>query len=49
MVRLEEKLDKLRSIAAKDGRDGAVKIHQDLDLYSLVLKKGDRLQPWFLH
>jgi hypothetical protein len=40
---LEEKLGKLRLIAAKDGRDGAVKIHQDVDLYTSVLRKGDRI------
>jgi quercetin 2,3-dioxygenase len=46
---IEEKLGKLRLIAAKDGREGAVKIHQDVDLYTSVLRKGDRvvhhLQP----
>lgn len=40
---LEERLGKLRLIAAKDGRDGAVTIHSDVDLYSAVLQKGDRL------
>lgn len=40
---LDEKLGKLRLIAAKDGRDGAVKIHQDVDLYTSVLRKGDRI------
>jgi quercetin 2,3-dioxygenase len=38
---LEEKRGKLRLIAAKDGRDGAVTIHQDVDLYSSVLETGD--------
>jgi redox-sensitive bicupin YhaK (pirin superfamily) len=38
---LEEKQGKLRLIAAKDGRDGAVTIHQDVDLYSAVLESGD--------
>lgn len=46
---LEERLGNLRLIAAKDGRDAAVTIHQDVDLYSAVLQKGDRvsyqLQP----
>ena len=41
---LEEKLGKLRLIAAKDGREGAVKIHQDIDLYTSVLRNGDRLE-----
>lgn len=39
----------LQLIAAKDGRDGAVTIHSDVDLYSGVLRRGDRvsyqLQP----
>jgi quercetin 2,3-dioxygenase len=38
---LEEKRGKLRLIAAKDGRDGAVTIHQDVDLYTSVLEPGD--------
>ncbi len=46
---LEERQGKLRLIAARDGREGAVTIHQDVDLYSAVLQKGDRvsyqLQP----
>ncbi|MGM3305562.1 pirin family protein [Anabaena sp. WFMT] len=36
-----EKRGKLRLIAAKDGRDGAVTIHQDIDLYASILEKGD--------
>lgn len=40
---LEEKLGKLRLIAAKDGREGAVKIHQDVDLYASILEAGDRV------
>ncbi|MBD2606403.1 pirin family protein [Scytonema hofmannii FACHB-248] len=38
---IEEKRGKLRLIAAKDGRDGAVTIHQDVDLYASVLEPGD--------
>lgn len=38
---LEEKLGKLRLIAAKDGRDGAVTIYQDVDLYTSVLEAGN--------
>ncbi|MDZ8053270.1 MAG: pirin family protein [Aulosira sp. ZfuVER01] len=38
---VEEKRGKLRLIAAKDGRDGAVVVHQDLDLYASILEKGD--------
>ena len=46
---LEEKQGKLRLIAAKDGREGAVTIHRDVDLYASVLESGDvvtySLQP----
>ncbi|MGI8503937.1 MAG: pirin family protein [Hassallia sp.] len=38
---IEEKRGKLRLIAAKDGRDGAVTIHQDVDLYTSILEPGD--------
>ncbi len=45
----EEKQGKLRLIAARDGREGAVTIHQDVDLYTSVLESGDavtyHLQP----
>ena len=40
---LEEKQGKLRLIASKDGRDGAVVIHQDVELYTSVLSAGDRV------
>jgi quercetin 2,3-dioxygenase len=40
---MEERRGKLRLIAAKDGRDGAVTIHQDIDLYVSVLEPGDSL------
>ncbi|MBD2306891.1 pirin family protein [Chroococcidiopsis sp. FACHB-1243] len=44
-----ERQGKLRLIAAKDGRNGAVTIHQDVDLYSAILQPQDRvtyqLQP----
>jgi quercetin 2,3-dioxygenase len=36
-----EKQGKLRLIAAKDGRDDAVIIHQDIDLYASILSPGD--------
>jgi redox-sensitive bicupin YhaK (pirin superfamily) len=38
---IEEKQGKLRLIAAEDGRDGAVIIHQDLSLYAGILAQGD--------
>jgi hypothetical protein len=34
---------KLHLVAAKDGRKGAVTVHQNVDLYAAVLQKGDRL------
>ncbi|MCX7594541.1 MAG: pirin family protein [Fischerella sp.] len=46
---IEERRSQLRLIAAKDGRDGAVKVFQDVDLYTSVLEPGNvvnyRLQP----
>ncbi|MBW4630952.1 MAG: pirin family protein [Iphinoe sp. HA4291-MV1] len=38
---LEERRGKLRLIGAKDGRDGAITIYQDVDLYTSVLEPGD--------
>lgn len=38
---IEERSGKLRLIAAKDGRDGAVTIHQDVDLYASLLNPGN--------
>jgi redox-sensitive bicupin YhaK (pirin superfamily) len=38
---IEEKRGKLCLIAAKDGRDGAVTVYQDVDLYTSVLEPGD--------
>ena len=36
-----EKRGRLRLIAARDGRDGAISIHQDVDLYASVLPVGE--------
>ena len=36
----EDKLDRLRLIGSRDGRDGSVTIHQDVDLYASVLEPG---------
>lgn len=33
----EDKLDRLRLIGSRDGRDGSLTIHQDVDLYASVL------------
>lgn len=38
---------KLHLVAAKDGREGAVTVHQDVDLYAAVLKAGDRISHTF--
>jgi len=46
---LAERRGKLRLVVARDARDGAVKVHQDVDLYAAVLDKDSRvahaLQP----
>jgi hypothetical protein len=34
---------KLHLVAARDGRDAAVTVHQDVDLYAAVLEPGDRV------
>jgi redox-sensitive bicupin YhaK (pirin superfamily) len=39
----EEKRGQLRLIASRDGRDGSVTIHQDVDVYAGVLEPGDRV------
>jgi redox-sensitive bicupin YhaK (pirin superfamily) len=36
----DEKRGRLRLIASRDGRDGAVVVHQDVDLYAAVLAPG---------
>jgi hypothetical protein len=45
----EEKRGKWRLVAAKDGRDGAVTVHQDVDLFVTLLEPGEQvthqLQP----
>jgi quercetin 2,3-dioxygenase len=44
-----ERLDRLRLVASRDGRDGSVTVHQDVDLYASVLSPGavveHRLRP----
>ena len=40
---LEERRGKLRLVAARDARKGAVKVHQDVDLYAAVLDKNSRV------
>jgi redox-sensitive bicupin YhaK (pirin superfamily) len=38
-----EKQGALRLIASRDGRDGSVVLHQDVDLYASLLEAGDEL------
>lgn len=35
-----EKRDRLRLVASRDGRDGAITIHRDVDLYATLLSAG---------
>ena len=39
----EAKLNRLRLIGSRDGRDGSVTIHQDVDLYASVLESDKRV------
>jgi len=39
-----ERRGRLRLIAAGDGRDGAVTIHQDAAVYATTLERGERLE-----
>jgi redox-sensitive bicupin YhaK (pirin superfamily) len=41
---LEEKRNRLRLLASEDGRDGAVTIHQDAELYGTVLDAGAQVR-----
>jgi redox-sensitive bicupin YhaK (pirin superfamily) len=38
-----ERRDRLRLVASRDGRDGAVSIHQDVDLFAGLLSPGARV------
>ena len=40
----EEKLNRLRLIGSRDGRDGSLTIHQDVDLYASILEAGNTVQ-----
>jgi len=40
----EERRGEFRLIAARDGRDGAVTIHQDADLWTSLLKPGESVR-----
>ena len=39
----EDKLNRLKLIGSRDGRDGSVTIHQDVDLYASVLDQGSEV------
>jgi len=44
MFSREDKLDQLRLIASRDGRDGSVVVHQQVDLYASVLQPNSTLE-----
>ncbi len=39
----EEKQGKLRLVGSRDGRDGSVTIHQDVNLYAALLRDGETI------
>ena len=39
----DEKLNRLRLVGSRDGRDGSITIHQDVDLYASVLETGNEV------
>lgn len=39
----EEKRSNLRLVASRDGRNGSVTIHQDVDLYATLLEPGEKV------
>jgi redox-sensitive bicupin YhaK (pirin superfamily) len=43
MFSREDKLDQLRLIASRDGRDGSVTVHQRVDLYAGILQKNTEI------
>ena len=40
----EERNGRLRLVASPDGREGSLKIHQDVDLYAANVREGDALR-----
>ena len=44
MFSREDKLDQLRLIASRDGRDGSVTVHQKVDLYASVLQPDTEIE-----
>lgn len=43
----EDKLNRWRLVGSRDGRDGSLKIHQDIDLRAAVLEQGRELAHAF--
>ena len=39
----EEKLNRLRLVGSRDGREGSVTIHQDVDLYASIVEKDKNI------
>ncbi len=39
----QEKRGRLRLVASRDGRDGSVTVHRDVDLYATLLARGESL------
>jgi redox-sensitive bicupin YhaK (pirin superfamily) len=47
MFSREDKLNQLRLIASRDGRDGSVTVHQHVDLYASVLQQDETVEHSF--
>jgi len=47
MFSREDKLNQLRLIASRDGRDGSVTVHQHVDLYASVLQQDQTVEHRF--
>jgi redox-sensitive bicupin YhaK (pirin superfamily) len=43
----EDKRGMLRLVASRDGREGSVTVHRDVDLYATLLGEGDRTRHTF--
>jgi redox-sensitive bicupin YhaK (pirin superfamily) len=44
MYHPKEKIGQLRLVGSRDGRDGSVTIHQDVNLYASLLDGGDKIE-----
>ena len=40
----DDKLNQMRLIASRDGRDDSITVHQDVDLYASILQPGNDLE-----